>query len=87
MSWALIPNPGYSGPPRPLVPTCHDGSPFLTIECGCGRPMHLHESQISRLPADAELAARCPICSGINVLPVVMLADAFAGMRADGWIE
>jgi hypothetical protein len=60
----LVPNPAYAGKtPTPLKAECHDGSPFITIQCDCGVQLHQHESSVVAVPVDAEIASRCPSCS------------------------
>jgi hypothetical protein len=86
--WALVPNPNYAGKtPRPLQAVCHDGSPCVDIRCRCGYTLHQHESQTAQIPADAEVASRCLGCGELLVFPAGWFAEAFARMRADGWIE
>lgn len=88
MSWTLVDNPAFAGQkPRVLKAACHDGSPFLTIRCECGGEMHLHETQITVVPADAAIATHCKSCGGPLVFPPGELAGAFTQMREAGWIE
>lgn len=86
--WKLIDNPDYGGrAPTPLKAACHDGSPFITIKCNhCGEGMHHHETSVAHVPADAEIASRCPTCSRLLVFPPGFFADAFAQLRAEGWV-
>jgi hypothetical protein len=85
--WELRPNPEYVGEPRPIKAVCHDGSPFLTVVCGCGEPQHFHESQLEQVPGHAEIASRCRGCPQLLVFPPGWFQSAFAQMRSDGWIE
>jgi hypothetical protein len=86
-SWVLIPNPGYEGEPRPMTSACHDGTPFLTLQCSsCERPMHMHESQIEGMRDGVEIEARCPSCRETSVITAMFVRHAFARMREDGWI-
>jgi hypothetical protein len=85
--WELVDNPGYTGEPRIMEPVCHDRSPFLTIRCSlCHGPNHLHETQLIGVPNSAELVMRCAFCRGELYVPPPFLREAFAQMRADGWI-
>jgi hypothetical protein len=86
VSVVLVPNPGYTGEPRVMEAVCHDGTPFLTMRCLCGAESHVHESQVSGVPGDAEIAARCSACRQPIVCPPGFFADAFAEMRSEGWI-
>jgi hypothetical protein len=89
--WVWADNPAYEGKtPRPLTAACHDGTPFLTIACpACSAQGHIHESQIGgiSLPLDVEFGFRCPECSVTSIVPAGFFTDAFARMRADGWIK
>lgn len=87
--WQIIDNPEWAGrKPRPLKAECHDGSPFITILCPkCGADGHIHETQIQRVPADAEIAFRCSSCGRASIVPPGFFARGFAEMRAKGWIE
>lgn len=85
--WVLLDNPAYIGKePRPLQAACHDGTPFLTVRCGCGADGHFHEGQLRHAPLDAEVVLRCPACGEFLEFPPGFVAEAFEGMRADGWI-
>lgn len=87
MTWELITNPKYAGKaPRIMEALCHDGTPFITIRCSCDTEMHLHESQIADAPADAEIAAPCKTCREPVIFPPGYFANAFAQLRAEGWI-
>jgi len=60
--WILIPNPALKGiDSTKLVPICHNGTPFLTIQCGCGYQMHIHRSQIDRKQAEI-IISQCHAC-------------------------
>lgn len=84
----LIPNPGFEGlEPRILRAACHDRTPFLTFRCECDADMHLHESQTSLVPAGDFVATRCRECGRMIVVISERIIEAFAQMRADGWIE
>jgi hypothetical protein len=86
--WALIENPGYAGKtPRIMHAECHDGTPFVTIQCRCGNEMHQHESRVAGAPPDAEVGMPCLGCGELLIFPPGWFAEAFAQMRADGWIE
>ena len=89
MTWIIRENPAYKGvTPRKLTPACHDRSPMVDIECSfCGDMNHLHESQLDLPQEITELALRCARCGLPNVGSVEMFRDAFAQLRADGWIE
>lgn len=84
--WTFAPNPAFAGQtPRPLTPACHDGSPFLTICCGCGFDMHLHETQVAAMPAGTTIAMRCHGCHALLTFGGDELRRAFADMREAGW--
>jgi hypothetical protein len=86
--WRLVENPAYAGKtPTPMTATCHDGTPFLTVQCACGEPMHLHESQIEPLPPEAEIATHCKGCGVLLSFPPGHFQAAFAQLRAEGWLE
>jgi hypothetical protein len=84
----LVENPEFAGrEPTPLEAVCHDGTPFLTFGCPlCSASNHLHESQIDGLPSPVVLAIRCGSCRRRSELPVRFVRNAFARLRADGWI-
>lgn len=83
----LVPNPGYQDrTPTPLKAECHDGSPFITIQCSCGYQMHQHESRVAHIPVDAEIASHCPRCRRLLVFDPGFFSRAFAQLRADGWV-
>jgi hypothetical protein len=85
MTFTIVDNPAFQGrTPRPLQVACHDGTPFLTIRCGCGQDMHMHESQLDAVPAATTIAVRCPSCRAIHALGDEV-RGAFADMRAAGW--
>jgi hypothetical protein len=85
--WEFAENPAFAGQePRPLVADCHDGSPFLTVVCGCGYEMHIHETQIAGVPAGATIATRCHDCGRLLSFGGE-LPRAFAEMREAGWFE
>jgi hypothetical protein len=87
-AWALVPNPAWAGQsPRFLCESdCHDRSHFLTLECHCGAPLHLHESQIAGRE-HAPIAARCPECRDTLMFKPGVLHEGFARMREQGWIQ
>jgi hypothetical protein len=89
MAWEIVENPAFAGQePHALGrATCHDGSPFITIACSCGFDMHLHETQIAAVPAGTVIATACKGCGDLLTFAPGQLEDAFAQMRADGWIE
>jgi hypothetical protein len=83
----LVPNPAYAGKtPSPLKAECHDGSPFITIQCDCGVQLHQHESSVVAVPADAEIASRCPSCRKTLVFEPGFFARAFQQLRDQGWV-
>jgi hypothetical protein len=83
----LLPNPAYAGKkPTPLVAECHDRTPFVTIVCDCGSALHQHESSVSHIPVDAEIATRCPTCRKTMVFQPGFFADAFQALRDEGWV-
>jgi hypothetical protein len=83
----LVPNPAYAGrKPTPLVAECHDGTPFITIQCDCGSQLHQHESSVAHVPAEAEIASRCPSCRKTLVFEPGFFARAFQQLRDDGWV-
>ena len=87
MSWELVENPAYAGKtPTPLEAACHDRTPFITVHCECGSDLHLHESQIAGMPADAEVATGCHGCSELLVFPPGYFQGAFQRLRDEGWI-
>jgi hypothetical protein len=56
--WRWLENPAYAGrTPQKLTADCHDGSPFITIQCSCGFDNHVHRAyqalQLSALPLSA----------------------------------
>lgn len=81
-------NPNYAGQqPQPLQPSCHDGSPSMDTLCGkCGFTMHVHESQLAKVPPGYGVAAQCKRCNHIMQYPPGYLAAGFAEMRKRGWI-
>jgi hypothetical protein len=84
--WVLVENPAYAGmSPRPMIATCHDGSPFVTIRCRCGSEFHQHESRVAHVPADAEIASRCFGCGELLVFPPGWFAAVFDQLRSEGW--
>lgn len=88
--WTLAENPAYAGrEPTPVEAVCHDGTPFITIQCPrCGADLHMHESQLARLPEEVTtISLGCPTCRGRADAPARMLTEAFADMRRTGWIE
>ena len=86
--WVLVDNPSYGGKaPRILKADCHDGTPCVDIRCSCGYTLHQHESRTKDLPVDAEIACSCLGCGELLVFPPGWFHEAFAQMRADGWIE
>jgi hypothetical protein len=85
-TWMLRVNPELTGPPRLLEVACHDRTPFLSIDHGCGVALHMHESQIPKLPTRAQIAVRCPHCHEVLDMRLSFLREAFAAMRRDGWI-
>lgn len=88
MTFELIPNPAYEGKtPRKLVTTCHDRSPFITIRCQCGYELHMHETQITHAPSDAEIVSRCHKCNKLLIFPPGLFKKAFRELRDDGWIN
>jgi hypothetical protein len=88
MTWEIVDNPAYAGQtPRRLRAACHDRSPFLTIRCDCGFDMHLHETQLRSLPADAVIGMPCKGCRELLTFTPGHLQGAFARMRDAGWIE
>jgi ribosomal protein S27E len=85
--WVWQENPDYAGrKPTLLEPDCHDRSPFVTVRCGCGFDMHVHETQIANVPAEAEIGAACKVCGRLLTIPPGWLPGAFADLRARGWI-
>lgn len=87
MTWTFAENPAYAGQqPRPLQATCHDRSPFITIRCACGAALHLHETQLAAVPGDSAIATACKACGQPLIFAPGELEQAFAQMRAAGWI-
>jgi hypothetical protein len=85
--WVWQENPAYAGrTPTVLKAACHDGSPFITISCWCGWDMHVHETQLAKLPAKIEIHARCKGCYEFLTIPPGWLPGAFADLRLRGWI-
>lgn len=68
-----------------LKATCHDGTPFLTVECDNDHELHVHESQLP--PEPAEVGLRCPTCGEVLVFAPGQIEEAFAQMREEGWLE
>lgn len=86
--WATIQNPGYEGEPRIVKAVCHDRSPLLTIRCPwCQKDGHVHESQVAGVHPELIVEARCVQCGNVSEVEMKFLQQAFAEMRADGWIE
>jgi hypothetical protein len=86
MPWTIAPMPAYvRRAPRPLRAICHDGSPFVSIQCACHYQLHLHETQLDAIDA-SEIGTYCHQCNELLVFPVAQLRDAFTQMRKDGWI-
>lgn len=85
--WKLIPNPEWKDQsPRPLGPaTCHDGSPFITVECTCGEHMHMHETQTAAVPDNLGVASRCHGCGEILQFQPGFFTGSFAEFRRQGW--
>jgi hypothetical protein len=85
-AWLWAENPAYAGrTPARLEPACHDRSPLVTIVCGCGAEMHMHETQV----AGQELAvvvSLCKGCGGELVFEPGWFAFAFADLRRRGWL-
>lgn len=86
MSLRIVTNPDFTGPPRIIEPICHDLTPFLTVRCSCGDDSHVHESQTSHLDDDAVVVARCRACGRQSSVHGRFFREAFAAMRAQGWI-
>ena len=85
--FVLVANPSYAGKtPTPMKAVCHDGSPFVTIQCSCGYQLHQHESRVAEIPPDAEIASRCLGCGELLVFPPGFFAEAFKKMRDEGWL-
>lgn len=87
MTWTLIDNPAWTdrNVPRALKPACHDGSPFLTVECSCGNQMHLHESYTARVSRHLGIASQCKSCGEMLTFPPGLFHQAFKQMRELGW--
>jgi hypothetical protein len=87
MSYVILHNPAFAGrKPRLLKPQCHDQTPFMDFACLCGAMGHVHESQLAGAPDGAILAIRCHACTAPDELLVDEVRQAFADMRAEGWI-
>lgn len=85
MSWQLVDNEAYAGQtPRKLTGACHDGSPFVTIQCdACHAYSHIHETQVQDI--DTRIGMRC-VCGTVLEFPVGCFERAFAEMRRQGWL-
>jgi hypothetical protein len=85
----LRPNPAYAGrEPSPQRAICHDGTPFITVFCRhCGEGLHMHESSLLNVPAEAEVESRCPSCRRTLLFEPGFFAAAFAQLREQGWVE
>jgi hypothetical protein len=88
MAWVLFDNPEYAGmEPRPMKAACHDHTPFITLGCPyCKAWNHVHESQFSGAPPDAEVELRCATCRVRQLTTMAFIAGAFEQLRAEGWI-
>ena len=85
--FVLKENPAYAGvTPSKLGPACHDGTPFLTIECRCGTSQHIHEAQVRFVPTDVEVTTDCPGCGEPLMFQAGFFPNAFQRMRDAGWI-
>jgi hypothetical protein len=86
-SWEWADNPAYAGrTPVPLEADCHDKSPFITIVCGCGGEMHVHETQVARVEPSQGVLAPCKSCDRPLVFEPGWFAFAFADLRRRGWL-
>lgn len=73
--------------PRELEAVCHDGTPFLTVQCSwCRMPNHLHESQTVDWPHPCVVDMRCEECGRLNAIRSTTISLAFWRMRHEGWI-
>jgi hypothetical protein len=88
VNYRLVPNPAWAGQqPSALTESdCHDRSHCVSVECACGKPMHLHESQIAG-QEHATIATLCPSCGDLLSFEPGFFHDAFAAMRQQGWIR
>lgn len=85
--FVLVENPAYAGKkPIPVEAACHDRTPFITVRCSCGYELHLHESQIERVPDHAEIASRCHECGKPLIFPPGFFKAAFQELRDEGWV-
>lgn len=57
-------------------PACHDRTPFVSIVCVCGYPIHLHEPELDSTAAGDDLAVRCPRCRKWLGVPVDLIRRA-----------
>ena len=64
---------------------CHDRSHFVTVECGCGEQMHMHETQW-RKAEGLPIGSRCKGCGDLLVFPAGHFEGVLAEMRRRGWI-
>lgn len=81
----LVRNPDYAGrKASQLEALCHDRTPFLTVVCACKFVLHLHESQT--IGIRSAICSTCKGCGEPIFFPPGFFADAFATLRAEGWI-
>ena len=87
--WVLVDNPAWAGvkPSGLTESSCCDRSHCLTVECGCGEQMHMHESKTKQVPRGSGVASRCLGCGDLLTFPPGYFAKAFAEMRRQGWIR
>lgn len=87
MSWDIVENPSYDGmiPKKLGKSLCHDGSPFLTVECPCGEQMHMHESAVLGYDHDT-IGSCCRACGNLMMFEPGTFSTAFAEMRRRGWL-
>lgn len=86
-TFEIVPNPDFEGrKPTKLDVLCHDRTPFVTVRCGCGYTLHLHESQIFDLH-DTTVVTECHSCHVRLTFPPGTFAAAFAEQRRLGWID
>lgn len=86
--WEVVPNPDWAGrkPEGVSESLCHDRSPFVEVQCSCGAQQHFHETDIKKVPIDADIGSTCTGCGELLVFDAGVIPGLFARLRREGWI-
>lgn len=63
-----------------------DRSPFVEVQCSCGAQQHFHETDIKKVPIDADIGSPCTGCGELLVFDAGVIPSLFARLRREGWI-